>query len=176
MLRRWCKEGGRNRILLLLGGSALAMLLLSGLLPKQKNSVQAEPPPQNSAVSQATAYAAETERRLTELLEQMDGVGAVTVMVTVEGTAEEKYAEEVRESESDSSRQTERACVLARIDGDDTPLVAKTQYPALSGVAVLCTGGGSPKVQEKVVRAVSTVLDIPSSDIYVGQQVTVPTT
>lgn len=175
MLRRWCREGGRNRILLLLGGSAVGMLLLSSLLPKKTDTAPSKTVPQESTVSQAADYAAETERRLTELLEQMDGVGTVTVMVTVDGTAEEIYAEEVRESQSDSSRQTERACVILRTDGDESALVTKTRHPMLSGVAVLCTGGGSPAVQEKVVRAVSTVLDIPSSDIYVGRQKAVPT-
>ena len=69
------------------------MILLSGLLPKRQTSEQqAEPPPAVSAESEPDAYRLMLEDRLTKLLSQMEGVGSVTVMITVGGSAEQIYA------------------------------------------------------------------------------------
>lgn len=174
-VRQWCKDGGSIRMIVLLGLSAMALLLLSGLPETDK----AESEDMECAVTEvqdpAAEYAAETERRLTALLKQMDGVGAVSVMVTVCGTKEQIYAEEARISESDHSSQSEYTYVITKSGGEESALVSQTRYPKVAGVAVLCTGGGSAAVQERVILAVSTVLGIPSSDIYVGRQTPVPT-
>lgn len=174
-LRSWCKEGNGFRIIVLLGIFGMALILLSGLLTGEKQQAtdsqrdtHGTQPAASLSIS-ATEYAAEVESRLTALLTQMEGVGAATVMVTVRGTAEQVYAEEVRASQSGNSKQTENAYVITKSGGEESALVAQTRYPAVAGVAVLCTGGDRPAVQERVIRAISTVLGIPSSDVFVGR-------
>lgn len=156
------------RVVVLLGVCGMALILLSGLLPHDRKTTQDVTV---SAVEFSEAeYAAEMENRLQTLLSRMEGVGSVTVMVTVSGTAEQVYAEEVNAAQSEKSRQSQNAYVIMKSGGTETPLVSRTKYPQIAGVAVLCSGGGSAAVQERVMRAVSTVLGIAVSDIYVGQQ------
>ena len=52
--------------------------------------------------------------------------------------------------------------------------MTQTKYPQIAGVAVLCSGGDRVTVQEKVIRAVSTVLGISSADVFVGRETAAP--
>jgi stage III sporulation protein AG len=47
--------------------------------------------------------------------------------------------------------------------------VKKIQTPEISGVVIVCEGGGKSKVCEKIYRAVSTALGIPTTKIYVAE-------
>lgn len=173
-LRSWLRAGNGLRLIVLLGLSGMALILLSSMFASgskasTSTSTADASAPVQSADADAAEYAAKMESRLTAWLTQMEGVGAVTVMVTVRGTAEQIYAEEVRASQNGSGKQSENAYVITKSGGNESALVAQTRYPAIAGVAVLCTGGDRPAVQERVIRAVSTVLGIPTSDIFVGR-------
>ncbi len=172
--KRNSKDGaGGGRIVLLLGLSAMALLLLSELLPKSGNAEHPTKPAMDRAAD-CGDFVSETESRLALLLSEMDGVGQATVMVSVSGTAEQVYAEEVRASQNGTGRQSETALVITRSNGSESALVAQTRCPEVTGVAVLCTGGGSAAVQERVIRAVSTVMGIPTSRVFVGRQIAAP--
>ena len=58
---------------------------------------------------------------------------------------------------------------VTRKNGDEAPLIEKTEYPVVQGVIVLCSGGHRAAIKEQVIKAVSTVLNIPAADIYVGK-------
>ena len=46
-------------------------------------------------------------------------------------------------------------------------LVRKIENPEITGVLIVCDGGDDIGVKEKVINAVSTVLNIPSNRVYV---------
>ncbi len=151
-------------------GIAGMLLILGSSVFSQDDATE----PQPSAVSQSPApseddYRLTLEQRLTDLLSHMDGVGDVQVMVTISGSAEQIYAQEVKQSQSEHTSQSEHEVVLTRVDGDESPLIAKTQYPQVQGIAILCTGGDSPIVQERILHAVSALLDLPANAVYVGK-------
>ena len=160
------EHGIRRSVLLGLAG--MVLILLSGLLPERTARGH---PPETAAADPADpdAYRAALESRLQTLLCRMEGVGDAAVMVTVSGSAEQIFAQEVKASQSEHSTQTESAYVLARSGGNESPLIAETRYPAVEGVAVLCADGDHAAVQERISRAVATVLGIPQSRVYVGK-------
>lgn len=165
--------GGENgiRLIVLLGLAGMALILLSGLLPDAKPK-QSEPELQCAEAGDnpdADSYRQMLEQRLTELLSQMEGVGQVTVMITVSGSAEQVYAEEVKTSSSDHNTQRESVYVITKQGGDEAALRSETKYPAVQGAAVLCSGGDHAAVQERISKAVSTVLGIPAARIFVGK-------
>ncbi len=167
-LRALLNQENRLRLILLLGISGIALILLSGLLPKRQNELpHAEPPP---AVSEQDpdAYRIQLEERLTDLLSDMDGVGQVHVMITVSGTGEQIYASEISESHSDRGTQSSASPVLLRTNGSESALISETRTPAVCGAAILCAGGGHAAVQERVTKAAAALLGIPVSSIYVG--------
>lgn len=85
--RALLEKQNRTRLAVVLGGAAMLLLLLSELLP-------ATPPaePSTASASQASAYREQLEAQLQDLIGQIDGAGATTVMVTLETGEETVYA------------------------------------------------------------------------------------
>lgn len=164
-VRGWLSRIPRLRAVVLLGACGILLILLSGLLPDG----QKPEPPAESAADSTEQYRADLEARLTAWLSQMEGVGEVQVMITLSSSAEQQYAEEVKASENDRGVTRESEVVLARSNGAESALVARTTAPEICGAAVLCSGGDHAAVRERVCTAVTTVLGIPASAVYVGK-------
>ena len=169
-LRKDLNGENSTRLIVLLGAAGIALILLAGLLPERRAPAEAEPVQAETAgFPEPDSYRHMLEDQLTALLSQMDGVGTVTVMLTVSGSAEQIYAEEVKSDRSDSSARSESRFVITKADGSESALLSGTKYPAVQGAAILCSGGGHAAVQERVSSAVSVVLGLPASRIFVGK-------
>lgn len=152
------------RLLVILGFAGMILILLSEILPADKTDKSKKDI--NSA--ETSDFSAATELRLEKILSRIDGVGNVSVMVSVEGTEEYVFAQEIKESNSEgNSSQSENNFVLVQKDGDKEALIRKTVNPQIKGVVVVCDGGESNTVKEKVYKAVSVALDLKSDKIYV---------
>lgn len=154
------------RLVLALGLAGMLLIFISEFTgTERKNSVM-----DTAAEDPYEDYAAGTEKRLADILGKIDGVGRVSVMVTAEGTKENIYEQEVKESSSGEkgSRQSENSVVIVQHDGDRDALVRKTVDPAVKGVIVVCEGGNSSRIKEKICCAVSVSLGIETSRIYVA--------
>jgi stage III sporulation protein AG len=180
-------KGGKypqfTRLVLLLGISGMLLIGLSecrlGSEP-QKSDAPADP----YSVS-ADEYAQKLEKRLLEALEQMDGVGKVQVLVTMEDTGENVYATEERETSDNRSSYGENGRELQSIQtsrsGEQSYLLVENQNgkrqallvsrsePQVKGVIVICEGAGQPSVCEAVTEAVKTALHISANRVYVAK-------
>ena len=111
------------------------------------------------------------EKELKDVLSKVRGVGECEVMVTVEETTEYVYAENLTKSTDNNGDRTsdryENEIVITDNDGKKEALVRKIIKPQICGVVIVCEGGGDIKVNERVLKAVSTVLGISSSKICV---------
>ena len=89
-LRKWLqtllKKQNRARLALVLGCIAMALILLSELFP-----AKAPAAPQAVSPEEGT-YKTQLEQQLTELIEQVQGAGKTTVMLTLESGEETVYA------------------------------------------------------------------------------------
>lgn len=169
-LRTLLRQENRLKLIVLLGLTGIAMILLSGMLPGKQSSAQhEEPPPAAAAEAASEPYRILLEERLTALLSQMDGVGAVTVMITVSGSPEQIYASEISDSSSDRGKQSSVSPVLVRSGGSESALIAETRCPAVSGAVILCTGGSHAAVRENVTKAAAALLGISANRIFVGK-------
>lgn len=167
-LRELFRGEKRVRLIVALGLCGMGLILLSGLLSPHEEKAPAEPVAAQSADT-PEVYRAELEERLTALLSHMEGVGEVSVMITLSGSAEQVYAEEVKASKSENSAQTESSPVLTRSGSSESALITETKYPPVLGAAILCSGGGHAAVRERVIQAASALLGLPAGDIYVGK-------
>jgi len=168
-LREILRGEHSTRFVVILGAIGAALILLSGFSPEKHADTHNTDTPAASFSTEPDAYRQQLEDRLTDLLSQMEGVGEVTVMVTVGGSSAQIYAEEVKAARSSNSQQTESSPVLTRNGSTESPLIAETRYPAVCGAVILCTGGGHAVIQERIKQAASTLLGIPAAKIYVGK-------
>lgn len=113
----------------------------------------------------AELYEDETESRLKAILTEIEGVGKAEVLLTINSTEEYVYAETVKNGAS----QTENGYVIIDKGSEKGALVKKINNPSISGVVIVCEGGDDPKVCERLYKAVSTALNIPTSKIYVAE-------
>lgn len=106
-----------------------------------------------------------TESRLSEILMSIEGVGKAKVLVNVSSTEEYVFAEKYKQGTS----STENEIVIIDRGSSKEALVKKVKVPEISGIVIVCEGGDDPKICEKVYKAVSTALKIPSSRVYVAE-------
>ncbi len=119
--------------ILFAAGAALILVLAFGGLFGGNRSKTAEPAA--GAAEELSACESRLEQRLAEILGEIEGVGNVRVMVTL-----------------DTSEQTEY--------GRNADMRLSVTAPKVRGVIVVCDGGDSVTVREKVINAVSGVFGI----------------
>lgn len=151
----------------MLGAAGLLLIMLSSILPDdEKKKEDAEIRPEAEMLC-AESYCHETEQRLEEFLKNIEGVGEVQVYLTVSGEEEYVYATEKKSSTSENKKEEEKSYVMIGGGNEKTALVETVKAPEICGAVIACTGCDSPVIQEKVYKAVSTALGIPTGKIYV---------
>ena len=169
-------EKQRNRLLIALGILGLCLIMLSELPSDQ--AVQTVSTMSQSAENEA--YVQAMEKKLCTLVEQVSGAGKCHVMITLEQGTQYVYASEskkvVDETQShdgtDSSKvqqkdNSESKIVVLEENGVSRPLVETSKEPTVKGVVVVCDGGNSSVVQQRVTEVLTTVLGIGSNQVCV---------
>lgn len=141
--------------------AAALLIALNSLENKDDETVKAE---RTEAESESLDYEKAICEQLETVISQIEGVGKVSIMITFEGTASNEYQADIDKSETDETQKTV-------IIGNKEALVKSIKNPKAAGVLVVCEGGDSLKVKEKVINAVSTVLNISSGRVYVTNRI-----
>ena len=128
-----------------------------------------------------TQYAEEMEKKLEELLEQVEGVGEVKVMVTLAASTEEvtlkdtPYTKDtVNETDarggsrsSVSVSQEENSILVEDEQGRNVPYVTKTIEPKIEGIVVLAQGADTAEVKNEIIEAVEVLFSVATHKIKV---------
>ncbi len=157
------KKGAGIKIIIFLGIAGMIVILFSELFEGKEKSNN-----NSDKMSQSyETYAQDMEGRVKRMIEKIDGVGKSEVMVTISGTEEYVYAQEgkVKNGEKDFSSESEY--VIIGSGGEKQALLKKIVNPEISGVAVICEGGDSSIVKERIYSVISAVFNISSKNIYV---------
>lgn len=171
------KDGKQGKWSLWIGALGAVVLLLGGLFTDGKDAETGKISSAVSGVSAAEEYEKALEVRLEELLSHVEGVGEVSVMVTLESTEQTVYAQTVQKSSdmtqtqqnggSERSSYTAEYVLIENDGGDEQALTETTLQPTIKGVAVVCTGAQELYVVSRITELVSTVLGVPSNRICV---------
>lgn len=161
------KKGGNIKIVVVMGLAGILLIMFSELFFSNDNEQKEKNVKSENINGNYENYAHDMENQLKRILEKIDGVGKADVMVTVVGTEEYIYAEEekIKKSENDSSE--EKQYVIIGSNGDKQALLKKIVSPEISGVVIICEGGDSNIIKERVYNTISAVLNISSQRIYV---------
>ena len=124
------------------------------------------------AVSENEAYIESLENKLVHILENVDGVGKVEVMITLEASRESvlnKDDTEELETETETSDGTknerqssrrENETVLSDETGESAPYVIKELEPEIAGVVIACEGADNNTVAAAVTEAAQVLFGI----------------
>ncbi|WP_229768441.1 sporulation stage III protein AG [Tissierella pigra] len=123
-------------------------------------------------------YSSYLEKKLTNILTKLNGVGKVSVMVTLENSIEKvaasnttKTTEETIENDSEGgTREIHREDITTQVmtrGSDGSLLVVKEIKPTVQGVIVVAEGADDPILKEMLYEAVKTVLGIKGNKVQV---------
>lgn len=129
-------EGEKKYTLIVIAGAAVILIL--ALIP-----IGGEQSGSSSLTGEELSrYEQTLEKRLTAILSEIENIGEINVMISLDTSARTEY-------------------------GKNAEMLLETQMPKVRGVIVVCDGGDSIIVQEKVIRAVTGVFAISSTRVSV---------
>ena len=102
-------------------------------------------------------YGKEVEEKILELCSRVDGVKNVSVAVSFESGFEYIYATDGDKTLTVGSGSSESAVRVTE------------KPPTISGIGIVCTGGGDPRIQQKLINLLSAAYGISSNKIYITE-------
>ena len=148
-------SGKKKRLIPVIGTILGILLLVSGSILPHSTEKQDE----NTAV---LYYTERLENRVQQLCTSVQGVTEAEVLLTLENGSEYVYAQNAK-----SDVGAGDYIFVTNGEAED-PVLVKEIYPQVRGVAVVCTGGESPAVQQTIIRLLSASLGISSNRIQVA--------
>lgn len=134
----------------------LIVFLFSGALTEKDGKKTAE----SNTVSD---YVCGLEKRLTDVLNSVSGVGKVRVAITVDSGMETVLASKTTVTENGGD--TERTETPLVVNGKT--VVIKELYPKPSGVLIVAEGAGNIMVYKRIQQATLSFLDVDLSKIEI---------
>ena len=113
----------------------------------------------------AEEYAKSVEKNISELCEKINGVSDVHVVVTLEGGYNTVYAQN---SQSNSSGY-KNEFVLTGSGSSERAILVGYSTPQVSGVGIVCRGGGDAHIRSEIISLVSATFGVTSNKIYVTE-------
>lgn len=157
IIKRWKEIWGQYKYVMLV----LLVGIVFMMIPSKKKT---EVLPQETAPEE---YASENdmEKRLQEILSQIEGVGKVKIMLTTVNGEETVYQTDGSGYSGESQRQT--TIILNRSDRSQYGLVRQINPPVYLGAVVVCQGGGKPQTKMAVTEAVAKATGLTANHITV---------
>lgn len=168
-----------SMILLVIGFAGIALILISDLLPSSasKNGSGTS----GTGITTTSAYAKQLESELSGIVGQIDGVGRIRVMVTVESGVQYVYEQNQKStddtsvtSQNDGSTQKQtntgseaNPVIVQNNSGGQQALIKTELQPTIMGVVIVCDGGDNPVIQENITNTVMSALNVSADHISV---------
>jgi len=155
-----------GRIVIAAGVLGLCLIMISTFTAKPSRKEEKEPDTQSSATKEVD-FCKDAEERVSAFLRNIEGVGDVQVLVTVNSSEEYVYATEGKKTSSGDKKEEDRKYVMVGNGANKTGLLETVRVPEISGIVIACSGGDSAAVQERIYKAVGAAFSVPVGRIYV---------
>lgn len=126
-------------------------------------------------------YEAYLEQKTAQVLREVEGVGEVSVMITLKSSGQ-RIVEKDQSSTSQTTEEADSAggtrsstdqssdktsIYTQETDGSSTPYVSKELSPEIEGVAVIADGGGDAVVAQNITEAVQALFGVEAHKIKI---------
>lgn len=185
-LRTGEKLPKKNQLLLILL-SGILLLVIVFPVPEQRESSSAAQQAGDAETSLSSEirdngdYERYLEEKTSRILEDVEGVGEVTVMITLKSDGQKIIEKDQSSSsqstdEEDSSggtrsvedRSSDKTSIYEQTaDGSSTPYVSKELAPEVEGVVVIADGGDNAVVAQNITEAVQALFGVEAHKIKI---------
>lgn len=174
----WNEKKGKKEqwiILFIIGLLLVVIAMPSGTASKEKKNTT-ENTDNTQTLWNDTNNTDELERKLEQILGQMDGVGKVSVMITLASSTEKVVEKELQNRSSVSkdndttvteTSDTSEAAVYSDTSEGSTPYVKQEISPKVQGVLVVADGGDNAVIVENITEVVQALFDVDTHKIRV---------
>ncbi len=105
-------------------------------------------------------YVKRLEGEVAALLERVNGVGTASVLITLESDSENVFAYD--------SKNGSREYLTTGSGSSESAVLLRRMTPRLRGIAVVCSGGENPVVQQKLISLLCALFDLSSTKVFVS--------
>lgn len=153
----------------------IALVVLSGVPGDEDSKGEVSSKEEKEVVIESDKSS--LEKKLVNILSQIDGAGELDVMVTFESSEEVEHAynsnsttETTKEKDAQGGERTtttsseNKTMITSSAEG---PVVLKTTEAKIKGVIVVASGAEDPKVKETLYNAVQTSLQIAGHQVQI---------
>lgn len=158
-LKKWSALAWKYKYVLLVIAAGVALLLL----PRSGGETDAGAP-EGGAAGKTDFDLEAVERRLEEVLSEVEGAGKVRVVLSVKGGSRQIIAQDGKRSDRENSTS---AVVVSKGSGVEDTVLLQEIYPQYQGALVVCSGGDDPAVQLRLMEAVSAVTGLGTDKISI---------
>ena len=165
------------KLVIAAGIIGVALIFIPSLFTGQKNAAtQTAFAAQPCETELTEKYRERLSAELGNMVASIEGAGKTKLMLTLDGTVKNIYASDrdiqhkgsAQSSGGDVLDNEKRSCIVVRTgSGTEQALTVGQTMPAVRGVLIVCEGGGSREVAERIRSAVSAALNISSSRVCV---------
>ena len=123
---------------------------------------------QSNATSSAISSSYDITAELTQTLSKIQGVGNVSIMLTIAAGEQVIYQENESITSSETSTHIQKETVIITgSDRQENPLISYVKPPVYLGAIIVCQGADQAAVKLAVVDAVSKITGLSSDKISV---------
>ena len=108
-------------------------------------------------------YSSMLEERIEQLCNRVDGVSGAHAVVTLKGGYQAIYAIDSQSGNTSTKNQT----VIIGSGSAEKAILEGYSYPEIAGIGIVCNGGDSYEVKNKIVSLISSAFDISTNKIFV---------
>ena len=177
-LQEWAEDRSKRKYLIGAIGVAIVGVLLTFMpISNKESNTKSNIQITKTTTSSELTYETQMEKRLVSILQKMEGVGAVSVMVTTYSDEEKVLAEDVTQNNQHSEEKDQAGGTRNSVNtssnhqvimqSGNVPYVVKENKPEIKGVLILAEGADDSTVRSGITEAVSKVLDVPVHKISV---------
>jgi stage III sporulation protein AG len=151
----------RYKVVLVVLFTGIILLLLPDGDAESKNVI-------NSSEYTTNFDLDEIESRMEKILSNIEGVGNLSLMLTVNEDFENIFAanREYREGENNIEERLE-IITVSKEGGNEEPVLERRKYPSFQGALVVCDGGDDPEVKLLITKAVAALTGLGTDRISV---------
>ncbi len=172
LIEKYAEKLKKPKTLIFIGLAGILLIFLSSFIGSGEESKSQKP----TAEFSPEAYKAQLEADITDIVKDITGSRDISVVITLESGIRYSYADTKEESSSDKTQESEISSDLEikegyitvkTADGGEQALLVATMMPEIRGVAIVCEGGDTEIINEKIKNAVTSALNITSKRVYI---------
>ena len=176
-IKKFLSQENHKKLVIILGFTGIFLIFVSNIFKNKK----AAPTKLTEDKKTSEQYSSTLEKNLENIVSSIKGAGNAKVLVTLENGAETVYATEekknkeamedkangetTRKKESDDCEK--KYITIKDSEGTEHALAVTEIQPKIKGVIIVCPGGEDPTVQQRIITAITTALNISSNKVCV---------